>query len=124
MNEKKNIILDKSFEFSLQIIDLYKTLTGQKEYVLSKQTLRAGTSIGANVEEAIGAFSKKEFASKMGIALKEARETRYWLRLLNKSQLVKLDYTLYLNEVEELVNILTAIVKTTQENNNKNNDKL
>lgn len=110
-----NVILEKTFEFSLQIIELYKALVIQKEYVLSKQVLRSGTGIGANVEEGIAAQSKKDFISKMSIASKEARETRYWLRLLEKSKLVDIDYSIYLNSVEHIINILTKIVKTSQE---------
>ncbi|MHB8403106.1 MAG: four helix bundle protein [Bacteroidia bacterium] len=114
--EKGNVIVDKSFEFSLEIIYLYKFLKDNNEFVLSKQVLRSGTSVGANVEEAVGAFSKRDFTAKMGIALKEARETRYWLRLLNKSQIVKCELTENIKKAEELVNILTAIVKTSQSN--------
>ncbi len=113
---KENIILDKSFQFALEIIHLYSNLKKENEYVLSKQVLRSGTSIGSNVEEAVGGFTKKDFTAKMGIALKEARETRYWLRLLDKSQLIKHDYSDYLKKSEEIVNILTAIVKTSQGN--------
>lgn len=112
----ENPILEMSFNFSLQIIELYKLLIQHKEYVLSKQILRCGTSIGANVEEAIAAQSRKDFISKMSIASKESRETRYWLRLLDKSKLVDIDYSSYLNSIEHLINILTKIVKTTQEN--------
>ena len=112
--KKENIILEKSFEFSLKIIELYKLLIGEKEFVISKQLLRSGTSIGANVEEANAAISKKDFIAKMSIASKEARETRYWIRLLDKSKLVNLDFTKYLNEIEQIINILTAIVKTSQ----------
>jgi four helix bundle protein len=114
--QKENIIVDKSFGFALLIIDLYKQMTEQKEFVLSKQILRSGTSIGAYVEEATAAYSKKDFASKMSIASKEAHETRYWLRLIEKSKIVELDVKLYLDEIENIVNILTAIVKTTQGN--------
>jgi len=78
--------------------------------------LRSGTSIGANVEEAIAGQSRKDFISKLSIASKESRETRYWLRLLDKSQLVKHDYSAYLSSVNHIVNILTKIVKTSQEN--------
>ena len=112
----ENTILDLSFNFSLQIIELYKTLIHQKEFVLSKQILRCGTSIGANVEEAIAAQSRKDFISKMSIASKEARETRYWLRLLDKSKLVENGYKDPLISVEHIINILTKIVKTSQEN--------
>jgi four helix bundle protein len=114
---KENIIKDKSFDFALSIITLYQQLVANKEYVLSKQLLRSSTSIGANVEEATAAISKKDFIAKMSIASKEARETRYWLLLLEKSQLVKWDFTSYLNDVEQLINILTAIVKTSQQHN-------
>ena len=107
--------MELSFEFSLKIIELYKRLVEKKEFVLSKQLLRSGTSIGANVEEAIAAQSRRDFISKMAIASKEARETRYWLRLLDKSKLVDIDYSEYLIEVEHIINILTKIVKTSQE---------
>jgi len=108
--------LDLSFDFAIQIIELYKILIEQKEFVLSKQLLRSATSIGANVEEANAAQTKKDFIAKMSIASKEARETKYWLQLLDKSQLVKLDYSRYLNSIEQIINMLTKIVKTSQEN--------
>ena len=114
--KKENIILDRSFDFALQIIDLYKKLSTEREFVLSKQLLRSATSIGANVEEATAAISKKDFTAKMSIASKEARETRYWLRLLDRSKLVDLDYSDYQKEIEQIINILTAIVKTSQGN--------
>lgn len=114
--KKDNIILDKSFDFALRIIELYKQMTAQHEYVLSKQLLRSATSIGANVEEATAAISKKDFAAKMSIASKEARETRYWLRLIDKSQLIRIEVKEYLDEIEHIINILTAIVKTSQGN--------
>ncbi len=113
--KKDNIIQQKSFDFALSIIELYKELTKENEYIISKQLLRSGTSIGANIEEASAAQSKKDFIAKMSISSKEARETRYWLRLLDKSQLVNLDFTLYLSSIEEIINILTAIVKTSQQ---------
>lgn len=112
--KENNLILDKTFNFSLQVIDLYKILVKNKEFVISKQILRCGTSIGANSEEATAAQSKKDFIAKMSIASKEARETRYWLRLLDKSQFVKFEYKIYLNEIESIINIITAIVKTSQ----------
>lgn len=114
---KDNLIVNKTFDFSLLIIELFRFLVENKEYVLSKQLLRSGTSIGANVEEAVGAISKKEFTAKMGISLKEARESRYWLKLLERSQIVKYNYSIQLKEIEEILNILTAIVKTSQSNN-------
>ena len=112
---KENLIQEKSFKFALSVIELYKILAAKKEYVLSKQFLRSGTSIGANVEEAIAAQSKKDFLHKMSIASKEARETRYWLRLLNQSQMVAMNFQKYIDEIEEIINILTKIVKTTSE---------
>lgn len=111
---KKSIVQEKSFEFSLDIIKLYKKMIDENEYVLSKQLLRAGTSIGANIEEALAGISKKDFIAKMSISSKEARETRYWLRLIDKSELVKVEISNELKQVEDLINILTAIVKTSQ----------
>lgn len=112
-----NIIAKKSFDFALAIIKLYVHLKQNNEFIISKQLLRSGTSIGANVEEAIAAQSKKDFISKMSIASKEARETKYWLRLLSESQLVSVDVSFYLQEIEHIINIITKIVKTSQENN-------
>jgi len=114
MNEIKNPVLDKSFNFSLKIIRLYKYLNDNKEFIISKQLLRCGTSIGANINESIAAQTKKDFITKMAIASKEARETKYWLRLLQESQLVNKDFGEYLLDVEELIKILTSIVKTSQ----------
>jgi four helix bundle protein len=111
----ENKILELSFDFSLQMISLYKMLVEHREYVLSRQLLRSGTSIGANIEEAGAAQSRKDFISKMSIASKKARETRYWLRLLDKSKLVDIDYSSYLISIEHIVNILTKIVKTSSE---------
>jgi len=116
---KQNIVQDKAYQFALRIIQVYKELCDRKEFVLSKQLLRSGTSIGANVEEATAAQSKKEFISKMSIASKEARETHYWLRLLTDSNTYSgIHLTEAINEAEELVKILTAIVKTSQTNIN------
>ena len=109
---KENIIIDKTFEFSLRIIELYKYLTiEKKEYILSKQLLKSATSIGANVEEVTAAQSRKDFLSKMSIASKEARETTYWLRLLIKSDYITYDGIL--NNSIEIKKIITSIVKTT-----------
>ncbi len=95
--KKENIILERSFDFALSIISLYKQLVSNKEYVLSKQVLRSGTSIGSNIEEATAAVSKRDFIAKMAMASKEARETRYWLLLLQRSQIVKLDFYYFLS---------------------------
>ncbi|MBL0355499.1 MAG: four helix bundle protein [Chitinophagaceae bacterium] len=111
----ENKILELSFDFSLSVLELYKQLIAGKEFVLSKQLLRSRTSIGANVEEVTAAQSRKDFISKMAIASKEARETKYWLRLLESSKLVDIDYSGYLTKIEHIINILTKIVKTTQE---------
>lgn len=81
---KNNLIIDKTFQFSLMIIDVYKELIKANEFVLSRQLLKAATSIGANANEASAAFSKKDFIAKMSIASKEARETKYWLLLLER----------------------------------------
>jgi len=112
--KKENLILDKTFDFALSIVELYMQMVEQKEFVLSKQLLRSGTSIGANVEEGTAAISKKDFTAKMSIASKEARETRYWLRLVERSRIVKVDVKEYIVEIENIINILTAIVKTSQ----------
>ncbi len=113
--KSENKIMEMTFDFSLEIISLYKILVENKEYVLSKQLLLCATSIGANVEEANAAQTKKDFISKMSIASKEARETKYWLRLLDKSQFVKYYFTPFLFKIEHIVNIITKIVKTSQE---------
>ena len=110
----ENDILKLSYAFSLRIIELYKTLIDEKEYIISKQLLRSATSIGANVFEASAAVSKRDFASKMSIASKEARESYYWLKLLEDSKLSKVDLKSYVNDVKSIINVLTAIVKTTQ----------
>ncbi|MFD1466789.1 four helix bundle protein [Hymenobacter caeli] len=112
----ENPIAERSFAFALQVVELYKLLSAEREFVLSKQLLRSGTSIGANVAEASAAISKRDFAAKMSIASKEARETRYWLQLLTQGGLTQLDLGPALNEANQLVNILTAIVKTAQAN--------
>ena len=111
----ENKIVELTFDFSLEIINVYKLLVQHNEYVLSKQLLRSATSIGANVEEANAAQTKKEFIQRMSIASKEARETKYWLRLLEKSQIIKYDYSEHLKKIEHIINILTKIVKTSQE---------
>lgn len=114
MAVKTNLIQEKSFQFSLSIISLYKKLQDEREYIISKQILRSATSIGANIEEAIAGQSRKDFINKLSISLKEARETRYWLRLLQESELTKIDVSHFQQEVLEIVNILSAIIKTTK----------
>ena len=101
------------------MIHLYKALQVQNEYVLSKQLVRAGTSIGANVEEASAAQSKKDFISKMAIASKEARETRCWLQILIDSRICdKIDFSGALKKAEKIIKLLISIVKTSQQNKN------
>lgn len=123
MNEKfdkNNIVMNKSFDFAIDIIELYKTLKAKNEFVISKQLLRSGTSISTNIEEANAAQTKKDFVTKMSLASKEARETRYWLQLLNKSKLVDRNYENYLNKIDELIRIITSFVKTAQSNLSNN----
>jgi len=105
---------ERAFDFALTIIKLCKTLEGQRHYVLAKQLLRAGTSIGANIEEAGAAQSRKDFLHKMSIASKEARETNYWLRLIQEAEISPtIDFSTYLEDSLTLIRLLTAIVKTT-----------
>lgn len=113
---KESLIQKKSFEFSLKVISLFRELKKEKEFIISNQLLRSGTSIGANVEEATAAQSKRDFIAKMSISSKEARETKYWLRLLKESQLTQIDVKSLLLDIEELIRILTSIVKTSQKN--------
>lgn len=117
MNEgKENIIVKKSYDFALAIVKLYKQLIEKKEFVLSKQILRSGTSVGANVHEAIGSESKKDFVHKLGIAVKEARETSYWLNLLKDSSYLDADEFHTLNSLcDELIRILNSIILTTKQ---------
>ena len=110
------MIEERTFEFALKTIKLTKKLRKNREYVFADQLLRSATSVGANVAEAGAGQSRKDFISKMSIASKEARETRYWLRLLDRSGLMKEDIQEYLDEIEQLVKILTKIVKTSQQN--------
>lgn len=118
MNENKdNIIVKKSYSFALEIIRIYKYLINdKKEFVLSKQLLRSGTSIGANIHEAIASESKKDFIHKLGIGVKEARETSYWLNLLKDSDYMNNEQFKILNDnCDELVRILNSIILTTKE---------
>lgn len=115
---KESIAVQKTYDFVLAIIDLHKALKKAREYEISRQLLRSATSIGANLEEARAAISKKDFISKVSIASKEARETMYWLRILNDSKLIDYDYALLLFKIEELVKLTTATVKTAQKNLN------
>ena len=114
---KPNVIAEKSEEFAVRVINLSKYLIGEKkEYIISKQIFRSGTSIGANVSESRNAQSKDDFISKLNIALKEADETAYWLRILKRTEFISQDQFSSLNEdVQELISILVSIIKTTKE---------
>jgi four helix bundle protein len=112
---KENPILFKSFAFSLQAIKLYKSLISSKEYDLAKQFFKSSTSICANVNEATAAISYKDFTSKMSIASKEARESLYWLKIIEAGRFTSENIEDIIKENEEIVNIITAIVKTCQE---------
>jgi len=113
---KQNIIYDKSFNFAIRIVKLYKYLQeDKKEYIISKQIIRSGTSIGANVSEAIEGQSKKDFIAKLSISLKEANETKYWIKLLIATDYLeeKLGNDI-LNDLLEIIKILVSIIKTTK----------
>lgn len=113
--EKKNIIKDKTFEFAKEIVYLYKNLAKNKEFVLSKQLLRSGTSIGANVREAEYAQSKADFIHKMSIALKEANETEYWLDLLFETKYLSVEeFQSIKNKNIEILKLLTSIINTSK----------
>lgn len=116
--KEKNVIVDKSYDFAVRIVKLYSYLSKNKsEYVLSKQILKAGTSIGANVVEAQDAQSRNDFISKLNIALKECSETMYWLKLLNDTKYIddKMFESLYC-DCNEIHKMLTSIIVTTKNN--------
>ena len=111
---KENIILQKSYRFAIETTVLCKKLKDKKEYHLASQLMRSATSIGANVNEASAAQTKREFIAKMSIASKEAREANYWLHVISESGLLNIDYKEYLTASEEIIKIITAILKTAQ----------
>jgi four helix bundle protein len=115
---KNSIVKDKSFLFAVRIVKLYQHLVKEKkESVLSKQLLRCGTSIGANINEALQGSSKKDFVNKMNISLKEAQETEYWLRLLYETDYLSEEaFKSIHNDSIELLKMLTSIVKTSRGN--------
>lgn len=112
--KKENIIQTKSYAFAIRIIKVYKHLCeNKKEFTLSKQLLKSGTSIGANIEEAIGGQSTKDFYAKLCISYKEARETKYWVRLLTDTNFLSKDESeSLLTDIEEILKILGSILKT------------
>jgi len=108
-----NVLQEKSYLFAIKIVKLGYQLIDKKEFILSKQLIRSGTSIGANIEEGIGAFSRKDFHHKLSISYKEARETRYWLRLLRDTDNLQQDTAIdFLKDIEEILRILGSILKT------------
>lgn len=113
--EKKNIVLEKSFQLALKIIKLTTELS-KTNRVLADQILRSGTSVGANLNEAQAALTKKEFIAKVAIAAKEIRETKYWLMLITQSNLISRDIELE-ELVDEIIRLTTKIIKSSQENN-------
>ena len=116
--KKDNIIVDKSKAFAIRIIKLYQYLCAEKkEFVLSKQLLRSGTSIGANVKEAIRGQSKADFISKLNISLKEASETEYWLELLQEAKYITNDeFESMKDDCIELIKLLTSIINSSKKN--------
>ena len=110
-----NPIVDLTYQFGVRIVKFYKYLTTKQVYVLSKQLLRCGTSIGANVHESIHAQSKADFISKMNIALKEADETDYWLRLLRDSDVIEEnEYISLQQDIKQIIGKLVKIIKTSK----------
>lgn len=118
MTMKNNPVLEKSFEFAVRVVNLYKFLSGEKqEYVMSKQVLRSGTAIGALVREAQQAESNADFVHKLSIALKEANETEYWLLLLTKTgYITNQQSTSIISDCQELLKLLTTIIKSSKNN--------
>ncbi len=116
--DKENIIVIKTYDFAKCIIELYKQISKDfKEYTLSKQILRCGTSIGANVEESVGAVSTKDFENKLGIAYKEARETKYWLRLLSDTGYINKDnFEKLYNDCDEISKLIFTIIRSSRSN--------
>ena len=115
---ENNVLAEKSIAFAIRIVKCYKYLVNEKnEYVMAKQILRSGTSIGANVHEAIYAQSKADFMSKMSISLKEASETSYWLVLLRKTDFIdEKIYSSLKGEVDEIIRIIVSTLKTVRKN--------
>ena len=111
---KENIIVDKSYRFAVEMTLVCNKLKEKKEYHLASQLMRSATSIGANVREATAAQTKRDFISKMSIASKEAREAYYWISIIKDSMVMDIDYSNYLKDSEEIIKILTAILKTAK----------
>ena len=119
--KEDNIIQKKAFLFAIRIIRLYQYLQTKKEFVISKQVLRSGTSVGANIEEALGANSNKDFVAKMTIVYKEARETKYWLKLLQETKyFTDKQADSLMKDCEEILKITGSILKTLKEKQRNN----
>ncbi len=116
-NSKKNILANKSFDYSIRIVNLYKHLTNNNEYIISKQLLRSGTAIGALITEAQNAESKKDFIHKLGIAQKECAESIYWLNILLHSKCINENqFGSVLHDTEELLKMLRSSILTAKKN--------
>ena len=115
--KRDNIVLNKSFDFASKILDLHQLIIEQKHFQLASQLVRSGTSIGANINESQRAVSTADFINKLGIALKEAEETNYWLTLIDL-KILKIDPTLKL-DLDELIRLLVSIIKSTKRNNSR-----
>jgi four helix bundle protein len=115
-----NIIQDKTYCFALKVVKLTRQIAAEKkEFILTNQLLRCGTSIGANVEEAIGGQSRKDFSSKMNIAYKEARESHYWVRLMSDSEILSKEKgEELLNDLDEILRISGSILRTVKSDEN------
>jgi len=112
-NDKQNLIMDLSVEFSLDIIDFCSLLEEKREFIISRQLLKSGTSIGANISEAQNAESRADFIHKLKIAAKEADETRYWFTLCDRSSRLPFDPALSV-KLQSIINILSKIISTTK----------
>ena len=116
MSFENNVVLRKSFEFAIKVVEIGKTLYTNHEYIISKQFIRAGTSIGANITESKRAQTEADFYSKLTIALKEADETQYWLELLFSTKYISQEDYIYLyNDLQEIISLLVSITKTLKE---------
>ena len=119
--EKENVVYNKAYQFALKIIKAYQYLTNEKrEFILSKQLIRSGTSIGANIAESKGAISKADFSNKISIAYKECLETKYWLSLLKDTSYIdEQKFLIFFSEADEIAKILFSILKKTRINKTK-----
>lgn len=118
---KNSLVYEKAYTFAIRIVKAYKYLNGKQEYILSKQLLRSGTSVGANIAEANGAISDSDFSAKMSIAYKEILETKYWLSLLKDTDYITEDIFIDIfTDADEIAKMLYSILKVTRINKNSN----